>query len=362
MQDNVCFTLDLSEKEITAEMKSQISVTTTLTSLDLYNTDISDLDFLISLKNLKELDISGTKVSELFPLSELTCLEKLVAYDVPTYDLSPLKERNALGARFAGRDLAGIQIPGADLSGAVLTYTCLRGADLSWVILKNAYLQYTDLREANLQGAQFGEWLTLHQDKVYSLAYRFDGLKIAVGAGNNIILYKKEGKAFKEEFVFKEHTGEVRSVAFSPDGEWLASGSFDCTVRLWDMKSYEQVNKFTHKNTVYSVAFSSDGQQVISGSADNTVCLWSTMSKENAYRGGVGFLNTVYSVAFSPDGRQIASGSNTFQLLDAITLQVIANLEGGHTGFIYSIAFSADGLWLASGSNDKGNKYNGRCF
>jgi WD40 repeat protein len=80
---------------------------------------------------------------------------------------------------------------------------------------------------------------------------------------------------------FLGHSKSVNSVAFSPDGKYLASGSDDNTVKLWSLESQKDVNMLQgHSSEVYSVAFSPDGKYLASGSKDKTVKLWSIESKK----------------------------------------------------------------------------------
>ena len=107
-----------------------------------------------------------------------------------------------------------------------------------------------------------------------------------------------------------ENTGYVESVAYSPDGQTLASGSWDGTVRLWDVATGTLRNTLTgHTDDVNSVAFSPDGSTLASGSSDQTIGLWDVATgtlrntlTENTHR--------IYSVAFSPDGNTIATASD----------------------------------------------------
>ena len=82
------------------------------------------------------------------------------------------------------------------------------------------------------------------------------------------------------------HTDSVSSIAFSPDGKRIVSGSFDCTVRVWDVETGMLVaGPFKgHTDWVSSVAFSPDGSRVISGSDDRTVRIWEVMENPTVHR------------------------------------------------------------------------------
>jgi WD40 repeat protein len=197
-----------------------------------------------------------------------------------------------------------------------------------------------NIREANrLEG---------HSNGIMSIAFSPDGNTIASSSYDNTIkLWNLEGKELR---TFTGHSNCVMSVAFSPDGNTIASSSYDNTIKLWNLEGKELRTFMGHSNWVMSVAFSPDGNTIISGSYDNTIKLWDLEGKE--LRTFTGHSNWVMSVAFSPDGNTIISGSydNTIKLWD---------LEGkelrtftGHSNGVWNISFSPDGNTIASGSSD----------
>ena len=107
------------------------------------------------------------------------------------------------------------------------------------------------------------------------------------------------------------HSGPVNSVAFSPDGKQVVSGSADKTVRFWDVVTGAELQTLKgHSDYVRLVAFSPDGKQVVSGSEDKTVRLWDVATGA-ALQTLKGHSDYIYSVAFSPDGKQVVSGSSS---------------------------------------------------
>ncbi|BAY65252.1 protein kinase [Calothrix brevissima NIES-22] len=192
-----------------------------------------------------------------------------------------------------------------------------------------------------------------HSNPVDSVAISPDGNTLASGSWDNTI--KLWNLATGEQIrTFSGHSDTVNSVAFSPNGNTLASGSWDKTIKLWNLATGEQIRTLkVHSNTVISVAFSPDGNTLASGSSDKTIKLWNLATGEQI-RTFSGHSDTVNSVAFSPDGKTLVSGSDdkTIKLWNLATGEEIRTLTG-HSYTIYSVAFSPDGKTLASGSDDK---------
>jgi tricorn protease-like protein len=149
------------------------------------------------------------------------------------------------------------------------------------------------------------------------------------------------------------HQGMVTSVAYSPEGKYVLTGSEDRTLKLWDTASGKEVRTFTgHRGSVTSVAFSPDGTMALSGSGDSTLRLWDVASgRELHATEGLGWKITC--VAFSPDGTLIASAAadNQIKLWQLPKVEPVRSLAG-HGWRVTSVAFSPDGNYSLSGSED----------
>ena len=125
------------------------------------------------------------------------------------------------------------------------------------------------------------------------------------------------------------HTDLVWSVAFSPNGETLASGSQDRTIRLWNPNNGNLKRTLTgHRDAVNSVAFSPDGRTLASGSWDGTIRLWNPNTGK-LKRTLTGHTDGISFVAFSPDGNMLAStsGDRTIRLWNPNTGNISGRLQ-----------------------------------
>ncbi|MGC9528217.1 MAG: protein kinase domain-containing protein [Limnospira sp.] len=191
-----------------------------------------------------------------------------------------------------------------------------------------------------------------HRDAVTSVAFSPDGKTLASGSQDlTIEIWKAD--AGKRWYTLTGHENWVTSVAFSPDGQTLASGSRDKTVEIWDLKKGKRWYTLVgHGDVVEGVAFSPDGQTLASASRDKTVEIWDLKKGKRWYTLS-GHGDRVYGVAFSPDGQTLASASRdqTVRLWDLKRSRELATLDGG-PDWVRTVAFSPDGRVLAGGCRD----------
>jgi WD40 repeat protein len=195
--------------------------------------------------------------------------------------------------------------------------------------------------------------LTGHSHSVYTVAYSFDGKSLASGSYDQTV--KIWDLATGQDFyTLTGHTEPVYSVAYSPVNPNLASGSGDKTVKIWDTLTGQEIRTLIgHTDSVNSIAYSPDGQNLASGSWDKTIKIWDLVTGQDIYT-LKGHTDAVDSIAYSPDGKTLVSGSwdKTIKIWDLTTGQEIRTLTG-HTQAIDALAYSPDGKTLASGSGDK---------
>ena len=218
----------------------------------------------------------------------------------------------------------------------------------------------------------------LFNNFAYSVALSPDGKTLATaGQQNTLRLWDMTSRKLLSEPMpgYDESPQLMRSVAFSPDGKTLATGGDDNIVQLWDTAtrkhSDDKVDQSNvtksgfvrggsssmrgHDSWVMSVAFSPNGKTLATGSNDKTVRLWDVASRKSIGEPLRGHADAVYSVVFSPDGKTLATGGadETVRLWDVAGRKPIGEPLHVHASEVRSVAFSPDGKILVSGGADK---------
>ncbi len=260
---------------------------------------------------------------------------------------------NLMGTSFRGRNLSGAVLQKADLTrcdltGADLNGAILREATLREALLGDAVLVNTDMTDANLGGAQL-----FRMGMVDTLDFSKDGLFLASGSKEGVIrVWNVESG--EQDFALYGHRDWVASIAYSPNGRLIASGSGDRTIRIWDVATKQPVLILAkHTDNVNGVCFTPDGLHLISVSSDQTIRIWD-LKTGSEVRVIEGHKSVIRGVAVSPDGGDFVTGGwdRTIKVWNFETGHLKMTIEGHHNDYVRSVAYSPDGKYLVSTSND----------
>jgi guanine nucleotide-binding protein subunit beta-2-like 1 protein len=152
------------------------------------------------------------------------------------------------------------------------------------------------------------------------------------------------------------HSHFIQDIVISSDGQFALSGSWDATLRLWDLNYGTTTRRFVgHTKDVLSVAFSADNRQIVSGSRDKTIKLWNTLGECKYTIEEQGHTEWVSCVRFSPNTQNpiivSAAWDKNVKVWNLANCKLRNNLSG-HTGYINTVCVSPDGSLCASGGKD----------
>jgi WD40 repeat protein len=201
-------------------------------------------------------------------------------------------------------------------------------------------------------GGALRQTLTGHTSSVLALALSADGQRVISGSYDNTLKIwdVANGDCLH---TLKGHTDSVRALVLSADGKRVISGSSDNTIKIWDVASGDCLHTLKgHTDSVRALVLSGDGQLMISGSSDNTIKIWDMASGEclHTLQGHTDWVN---ALLLSADSQRVISGSrdHTLKIWDVTSGKCLHTLQG-HTGPVNTLALSADGQQVISGSLD----------
>jgi WD40 repeat protein/transcriptional regulator with XRE-family HTH domain len=230
----------------------------------------------------------------------------------------------------------------------------LRGLDLSRLALRGVSLQGVEMQDADLSGALIRDSVfTETFDAILAVAVSLDGRYwAAAGKQGEVRVWEARGQTLYR--VWQAHTGMVWSLAFSPDGRTLATGSHDGSIKSWDLESGALLWTGWHTNNINRVAFAPDGSLLASSGTDAAVRLWDP--RRGMHLETLPHPDPVCAIAWSPDGRLLVTGDiegciRLWEIQKSQPATCIAAIAE-HTDWVIALAFAPDGSALASASWD----------
>lgn len=230
----------------------------------------------------------------------------------------------------------------------------LRNLDLSHLSLRGAYLQGVEMHHSSLAGVSVRDTtFTEAFDTIWAVAIsKNEAFWAATSKRGEVQVWDARSQTLHR--VWQAHTDSTDALVFSPDGQMLATGSWDCALKLWDLESGALLWSGWHAKDVLSLAIAPQGSLLASGGNDAVVHLWDLHNGRRLQT--LSHPIPVLSVAWSSDGRLLASGDlegtiRVWEIANSTSASCVAVLRG-HTNRVRGLAFAPDSRTLASASWD----------
>lgn len=251
---------------------------------------------------------------------------------------------------------------------AIAIHQVLAAFIADWYYLKVNPLSEPRLFYLENSGSENGinwEWIQPYTHCLRTIQkQQMSQIKPAIPRGGSLTgiapeLYREKIRSFKNTRTLKGHSSWVDAVAIGKDGQILVSGSYDNTIKLWDLPTGKSVYTLVgHSSTVHSVAISYDKKTVVSGSDDGTIKVWNTSTGQliRTVKDSASERNTatkVQSVSISKDGQKFVSGGDdrTVKIWQLETGKLVQTLHG-HSHKVEVVAIAPDNQTIVSGSDD----------
>lgn len=191
-----------------------------------------------------------------------------------------------------------------------------------------------------------------HTTHAVCLAYSSETMQLATGGEGDIKLYSIPQGIGLDVLTLERNRFLVESVAFSPNGNFMAAGTGGHMIHIWDLALRQCVTSFRESSSVHALEYSPDGKYLVAGTDESDIRIWNLMTGD--YVTLKGHRDLVWSVAYSPNGKHIASASDdgTVRMWN-VESGSCTDIWNGHEGAsVYNVAFSPDGRSIASTSDD----------